>query len=152
MAIAHGHGGRHSTIGTARLPLFGLQLFFRRSHSFRVISIFSPAPPLLCIYTDMGVIFALWFQTCLYSLQASIWATPGGEISQPLTVWSAVWRMKAPIGEYRTLLCIIIEGLLFPTGCKVKAHRLLASLEHNACQKQEYANRISQQLGHLHED
>ena len=60
MAIAHGHGGRHKTTGTACLPPFSLQLFpgdptlSESYHSF---------PPLPHIYTEMGAIFALGYQT-----------------------------------------------------------------------------------------
>ena len=79
MVMAYGHGARHRTIGTARIPLFGLQLFFRQSHSFSVASIFSPPTP-LCVNRH-GSDFALGLQMLL---QASIWAIPGVEISQPL--------------------------------------------------------------------
>ena len=100
MVFSDGHGGKHSTSMTAWIPLFCLQLFFSRSHSFRVMSIFLPGPPTALYVRRHGNAFRA--RAPNLPLQASIWATPGGEISQPLTVqWSAVWRMKAPCCHHR---------------------------------------------------
>ena len=93
MVFSHGYGSwswrethyHYDSMYTAFLPAIVLQPI-----------------PLFQRHIDMGVIRT---RAPNLPLQASIWATLGGEISQPLTVQSsAVWRMKAPISVYRKLL------------------------------------------------
>ena len=154
MAAAYGHGGGHSTIGTACIPLLGLQVLQVISLFHCRINLFACDPTPLCVNRH-GSGFCARAPDLL--LQASLWATSGGHTSQPLTVqWSAVWRRKHQLqsSEYRTLRCIRnhrrINFLHLVHSKKRLGYWLRLNTMH--VRKREYADRISQQAGHLHED